>query len=115
MKHEKLRPSVVRIMGRNYAVIFEDDSLLGVECLGMCNNHQCVIVVKDNQHPIEEADTLLHEIFHAVWYCMSIAMGNTDEEQVVRRLSTGMMSVMMDNPQLLKYFQAIQNPPHLEL
>lgn len=115
MKHEKLRPDAVRVMGRNYLIIFEDDSLLGTENLGLCNNSQCIIIVKDGQHPIEEADTLLHEIFHAVWYCMSISMGAVDEEVVVRRMASGMMGVMMDNPKLLKYFQAIPNPQHLVL
>ena len=115
MKHEKLRPDVVRVMGRNYVVLFEDDSLLGTENLGLCNNHQFIIVIKDGQHPIEEADTLLHEILHAIWYCMSVSMGGADEEQIVRRLASGMLSVMMDNPELLKYFQSIQNPKHLVL
>jgi hypothetical protein len=115
MKHEKLRPSQIRIMGRNFVVLFEDDNLLGTDALGMCNPQKCIIVVKDGQHPVEEADTLLHEIFHAVWYCMNISHGGTDEEGVVHRLASGMMQVMMDNPHLLKYFQSIQNPPHLEL
>lgn len=115
MKHEKLRPDAVRIMGRNYVVIYEDDSLLGTENLGLCNNSQCIIVVKDGQHPVEEADTLLHEIFHAVWYCMSISSGGAAEEEVVRRMASGMLGVIMDNPQLLKYFKAIQNPKHLVL
>jgi len=115
MKHEKLRPNAVRVMGRNYVVCYEEDALLGTENLGICNNHQCIIVIKEGQHPVEEADTLLHEIFHAVWYCMSISEGGAMEEQVVRRMASGMLSVIMDNPHLLKYFQAIQNPPHLEL
>ena len=115
MKHVKLRPEVLRIMGRNYVVIYEDESLLGQAALGSCNNSQCVIIIQDGQHPIEEADTLLHEIFHALFYCMSIAMGQANEEEVVRRLASGMLAVMMDNPHLLKYFQSIQNPPHLEL
>ena len=115
MKHEKLRPNFVRIMGRNYVIVYEDDSLLGTDNVGSCNNPQCVIAVKDGQHPIEEADTLLHEIYHAIFYCMSIAMGSANEEEVVRRLASGTIAVMMDNPHLLKYFQAIQNPPHLEL
>lgn len=115
MKHEKLRPSVVRIMGRNYVVIYEEPSVLGTENLGLCNNQTCIIAIQDEQHPVEEADTLLHEIFHAIWYCMSISDGGAQEEQVVRRLASGTLSVLMDNPQLLKYLQSIQNPPHLEL
>lgn len=115
MKHEKLRPGQIRVMGRNYIVLFEDESLLGGDALGLCNNHKCVIIIREGQHPVEEADTLLHEIFHAIWYCMNISHGGTDEEGVVHRMASGMLQVLMDNPSLLKYYQAIQNPVHLEL
>jgi Zn-dependent peptidase ImmA (M78 family) len=115
MKHEKLRPNSVRIMGRNYVVIYEDKSLLGNGAVGMCNAANCLISVMEEQHPVEEADTLLHEILHAIWHCMGIQEGSLDEERVVRMVASGLMTVMMDNPQLLKYFQAVQNPPHLEL
>lgn len=115
MKHEKLRPETVRIMGRNYVILYEDKSLLGSMAVGMCNQTQCIITVQEDQHPVEEADTLLHEIMHAVWYCMAIPDENVNEEQAIRSMATGMMAVIMDNPKLLKYFQSIQNPPHLEL
>lgn len=115
MKHIKLRPIKVRIMGRDYVVVFDSDSLLGLENLGTCNNHNCVIAVKDGQHPVEEADTLIHEIMHAIWYTMHISGSGAGEEEVVRRMASGFMGVLMDNPDLLKYLQAIQNPPKLEL
>jgi hypothetical protein len=102
-------------MGRDYQIIFDHDSPLELTNLGICNNQMMIIAIKDGQHPVEEADTLVHEIFHAVWYCMSIAMTGAGEEEIVRRLSSGFTSVLMDNPQLLKYLTAIQNPPKLEL
>lgn len=115
MKHLKLRPTEVRIMGRNYQVVFDHESPLGLENLGTCNNQMCLIAIKENQHPVEEADTLVHEIFHAVWYCMHISGSGAGEEEVVRRMASGFTSVLMDNPSLLKYLASIQNPPTLEL
>ena len=115
MKHEKLRPESIRIMGRNYAVVFDYDSPLGIENLGTCNNQLCLIAIKEDQHPVEEADTLIHEIYHAIWYCMHIAGSGANEEEIVRRMASGFVSVLMDNPQLLKYLSAIQNPPQLDL
>lgn len=115
MKHYKLRPGVVRIMGRNYAIVWEDDPILTTDNLGVCRNQQCIIAIREGQHPVEEADTLLHEIFHAIWYVMSISDGGAAEEQVVRRLASGMLQVILDNPHVLKYFAAIKNPDHIEL
>ena len=113
MKHIKLRPDVVRIMGRNYAVVFETDSVLGTENLGTCNTQRCLIAIREGQHPVEEADTLIHEIMHAVWYCMSISEGGAGEEAVVRRMASGFAAVLMDNPDLLKYLEAIQKPDYV--
>lgn len=106
---ELKRPSAIRVMGRTYAVVWENDSHLGTDNLGRTYNSQCAITVKNDQHPIEEADTLLHEILHAIWYCMSIAEGGADEEAVVRRMSSGLIQVFMDNPQLLNYFADVYN------
>jgi hypothetical protein len=41
---------------------------------------------------------------------MSISEGGAGEEAVVRRMASGFTSVLMDNPDLLKYLQAVQNP-----
>jgi hypothetical protein len=108
MKEVK-RPDHIRVMGRDYSVVWEDDILLGTDNLGRTYSQQCAIAVRTGQHPVEEADTLLHEVMHAVWYCMSISEGGADEESVVRRMASGMMQVFMDNGHLLKYFADIYN------
>lgn len=108
------RPTALRIMGRNYSVVWEDDILLGTDCLGRTYSQQCAIVVKTGQHPVEEADTLLHEILHAVWYCMSIAEGGADEEAVVRRMASGLTQVFMDNGHLINYVADIYNQTQLK-
>ena len=108
MRYEKLRPDVIRVMGRDFYVKYYGDSPLGHANLGICQNHQFEIHVLATVHPVEEADTLLHELLHAIWYTMSIDCGGPmEEEPIVRRLSTGLIGVFLDNPHLLKYFQAI--------
>ena len=102
------RPDHVRVMGRDYLISYEDVTLLGTDCLGRCHHGMCRIAIQNGQHPVEEADTILHEIFHAIWYCMSIAEGGADEEAVVRRMASGTLGVLMDNPHLLEYFKQIQ-------
>lgn len=109
---ELKRPESIRIMGRDYQVVWEEDTLLGTSNLGITYTHECSIAVRAGQHPIEEADTLLHEVMHAVWYCMSISEGGADEESVIRRMASGLIQVLMDNGQLLKYFADIYNLSH---
>jgi hypothetical protein len=115
MKHVKLRPTEIRVMGRNYQVLFDHESPLELSSLGTCNNQLMLIAVKEGQHPVEEADTLVHEVFHAIWYTMHISGSGAGEEEVVRRMASGFMSVLMDNPQFLKYLVSIKNPPKLDL
>ena len=110
MKHVKLRPEYVKIMGRIYRVEFLEKTPMGQMNVGQCDNHDMIIDILEHQHPIEEADTLIHEILHAIWFTMSISMGGADEEAVVRRMATGLMGVILDNPHLLKYLAAIKNP-----
>lgn len=102
------RPTHVRVMGRDFIISYEDVTLLGTDALGRCDPGYCRIAIQNGQHPAEEADTVLHEILHAIWYCMSISEGGADEEAVVRRMASGLTGVFMDNPHLLKYFTDIQ-------
>ena len=108
LRYVKQRPEVLRILGRNFLILYVPQNNLGAVAVGQCNNQDFIIEILEGQHPVEEFDTLLHEILHAVWFVMSASMGGADEEQIVRRMATGMTGVFMDNPQLLKYFATIQ-------
>jgi hypothetical protein len=104
----KQRPQFLRIFGRTFLIRWEKPGELGQIALGLCSNGEFVITIAEGQHPVEEMDTLLHETMHAVWFVMSAALGGADEEQIVRRISTGLTGVFQDNPQLLKYFTSVQ-------
>ena len=52
------------------------------------------------------ADTLLHEIMHAI-FAIYIIQPEDDEERTVTTLSLGLTQVFKDNPAVLTY---IQNP-----
>lgn len=54
----------------------------------------------------ETADTILHEILHAIFYKMYVGKGD-DEEAVVSKLATGLVTVMKDNPELFKALQKL--------
>ena len=109
MKHVKLRPRTIKVLGRTYVISYEPALNLGVPNVGMCDNYNLVIHVLDGQHQVEEADTLIHELLHAIWFIMSIDHGGLDEEAVVLRLASGLVGVFLDNPELLAYLQSIKN------
>lgn len=46
------------------------------------------------------AETLIHELLHAVWNVQNI--GGTNEERVVTKLSLGLAQVMRDNKDLIR-------------
>lgn len=87
-------------MGRRFRVSYKDD-LDGN--LGFCEPHRCKIEIENGQHPVEEADTVLHEVLHAVFYLMDVGLPPDAEEFVVRKVATGLMQVFQDNPRLLTY------------
>jgi hypothetical protein len=107
-KYIAWRPDVIRVMGRNFSVTYQFPSPMGDGALGLCNNAAMTIDIQEGQHPIEEADTLLHEVMHAVWFVMSASMGGADEEVIVRRMSTGLTGIFMDNPHFLRYLIEVQ-------
>lgn len=105
------RPSQLRILGRNYSVVYNPH----FTNYGECTVDEQSIVIRDGQAHVEEADTLLHEAMHAVWALMDIGYSDV-EEHVIRKLATGLTLVLKDNPQLLTYLStpeacALLKPP----
>lgn len=47
-------------------------------------------------------DTLMHEIYHAIWFSYGI-YDDDKEERVVSALSTAMVQVLRDNPDLRNF------------
>ncbi len=107
-KYVIARPSIIRVMGRNFYISYVPPHPMGDGSLGQCNNGDMTIDIAEGQHPIEEADTLIHEVLHAIWFVMSASMGGADEEVIVRRMSTGLIGVYMDNPNFLTYLLEVQ-------
>jgi hypothetical protein len=86
----------LRIIGSDFAVLWPA-SLPGA--LGTCEGDKERITVAPNQSPVSELDTLLHEVIHAVEY----KMGREHNEDWTRSISTGLVAVLRDNPEFVKY------------
>lgn len=92
------RPSSVRVFGRNYSFNYVPE-YMGLQECGTTDNHNLLINIKEHQLPIEEADTILHEVFHAIDYVMDLEIS----EHQIRALATGLLGVFQDNPKFAKY------------
>jgi hypothetical protein len=69
-------------------------------------NLRIVISRKYNKNQQQLENTLIHEIFHAIWEIFGVhdvsgyASDESAEETFVSRLTSGWQSFMVDNPQL---------------
>jgi hypothetical protein len=70
---------------------------------GMCSKQEGVIRIDTKALPQMVRDTLLHEIMHACYREWGIA-SEDDEERTVGQMATAMTTVMIDNPELRKWF-----------
>jgi hypothetical protein len=70
---------------------------------GTMSSTELVIKVRTDLGPRHTANTLLHELKHAIFFFFNL---DTDdgEEHVVTCLANGMSMVMVDNPDLMAYF-----------
>jgi hypothetical protein len=90
-------PSSVVILGRVYNIDQKD--FIDGDLLGQCDSDALKITIKKNQPAILEADTLLHEILHAIDDAMQTKM----KERQVHCTATGLLALFKDNPDFVKY------------
>ena len=63
-----------------------------------------IIGYTEEEKGISHANTLLHEILHAIVYQWNIELGDK-EEPVVNGLTNGLTTVFVDNPKLMDYLK----------
>lgn len=92
--------STIKIGARRYslrAMPAEDRS----EIHGKISMDRGLIMLDPAIPADNQAETLLHEILHGVWYAYNLEDG-LKEEAVVTALGTGLMAIFVDNPDLMK-------------
>lgn len=104
------RPDAVRIFGRNYSFNYVPE-YMGLQECGTTDNHNLLINIKEHQLPLEEVDTVLHEVIHAIEYTMDLEMS----EHQVRALATGLIGVFQDNPKFGKYITEPKSTSHSQV
>ena len=94
------RPSVIRVAGRDWSVVTAD--LSDIQAVGLCDPAAHTITLHPDQSLVNEQDTLLHEVMHAVLR----QQGRTytaSEERYVTALATGLLGTLHDNPSLVRF------------
>jgi len=64
-----------------------------------------MIALSSTEDNISHANTLIHEILHAIVYQWGIELDDKDEERICNTIANGLTTVFVDNPSLLSYLQ----------
>lgn len=64
-----------------------------------------IIALSSTEDSVSHANTLLHEILHAIVYQWGIELDDKEEEKICNTLANGLTTVFVDNPWLLPHIQ----------
>ena len=82
------------------ALIDDNDNSLA----GQYNGKEEMIYINNNLPSAQvDADTLLHELLHGVWYIQNLD-DKKEEEELVTCIAFGLSSIFKHSPDILKYF-----------
>jgi len=93
----------VRIGYKDYTLRFVEGLMNKSDTMGECFKTLGIIEIDKSLSEIEMANTIIHEIMHAVHHTHGLGyMGNTEdaEERVINSLGNGLTQVFRDNPEL---------------
>lgn len=95
-------PCTIRIAGFDFSLVkWNNLEANGANRYGECSPiEQTIRVRMDFATPQKAVDTVLHEIFHALYWSYTIKPKEDDEERCVEMLGTAWMTLFRDNPWL---------------
>lgn len=114
MKIENI-PKHVKVGYKDYRIEFAPvGAVIAGGLYGECRHAEGVIVIAPGIDAKETANTLLHEILHAVWRCFNIPRGKAgilddvlNEEIAVGGTANGLCAVMRDNPEVFNWIAGV--------
>ncbi len=95
--HLRVGPHKIAIAVKNK--LNEDDDL------GLYRHGVSIELRADQHNAMGALETVLHEVGHGVWATFGLDADST-EEHVVNAFSTGLVMILRDNPELLKWIAA---------
>ena len=98
-------PSTVKIGYKNYKLEEWKQTVASAnEAQGQFFSKEGIIGYTSDEEGVSHANTILHEIIHAVVYQWNIDVGEK-EETIVNGLTNGLTTVLVDNPKLMDYLR----------
>lgn len=95
-------PATVKVGPHEFrVVVVPDDVLINVGKAGSCDAQGGVIAIDGRQTKSQLADTLLHELTHAMLDVLDFEAA--DEERICLALGPGLLALLRDNPALVKW------------
>ncbi len=80
---------------------------ISTDRLGECDVAGQTIHVNTEMAPAKVANTLMHEICHAIYYVYGIAKQDAEEEHAVTMMANGLSGVLVDNPGLAEFLDQL--------
>lgn len=91
-------PPKLRVLGRDIPVVFVDEL---PKAFGEYDYEAQIVRIRTGQQPSFEADTVLHELIHAIDDVMQLGMS----ERQVHCSAAGLIALFKDNPTFLEYLR----------
>jgi hypothetical protein len=92
------RPSSIRLGARDVRFRYRSAKSMPNE-LGLTHYAKALIDIRSGQLPLDEKDTILHEVFHMILNVQGREYAGEVEETYVRALATGLAVALEDNPE----------------
>jgi hypothetical protein len=100
-------PQVLRIGAFDFRVeSWEHMAAAAAGKFGEFSAIEMVIRVDQTVNHYKVIDTLLHEVHHAIWWAYGIQDSDA-EERIVNILSSALLQVFRDNPELVVWIRAM--------
>ena len=99
-------PTSIKIGYRDYKLEeWKQTVATANEAQGQFFQKEGIIGYVADEKGVSHANTILHEVLHAIIYQWNIDLDEKMEETVVNGLTNGLITVFVDNPELLDYLK----------
>jgi hypothetical protein len=100
-------PATIYVAPHTYRLVMVPDGVMDdAGRFGHASIDRLVLALDDGQPPTQVADTLFHELGHAL--LASVGLEDDVEERVCLALGPGLLALHLNNPQLLEYIASLR-------
>ena len=100
------RPDKIKIGYREYKLEECKQTVASAnEAQGQFFAKEGVIGYTAEEKGVSHANTLIHELLHAIVYQWNMELEEKDEEKLVNGLANGLTTIFVDNPKLMDFLK----------